>query len=125
MPNTIDGQYILYVLLIFSFLSDIFTEKTPIFVGEQGFKRVGLPVWIKRESGENPEQSRCCKFRKSSDISEPLVLRESGRRRNGASQKTCPFIKGRIARGLALRYEKILIPNKEFRKEPENASDHV
>lgn len=24
MPNTIDGQYILYVLLIFSFLSDIF-----------------------------------------------------------------------------------------------------
>ena len=27
MPNTIDGQYILYVLLIFSFLSDIFCEK--------------------------------------------------------------------------------------------------
>lgn len=26
MPNTIDGQYILYVLLIFSFLSDIFPE---------------------------------------------------------------------------------------------------
>lgn len=28
MPNTIDGQYILYVLLIFSFLSDIFPENT-------------------------------------------------------------------------------------------------
>lgn len=27
MPNTIDGQYILYVLLIFSFLSDIFYQK--------------------------------------------------------------------------------------------------
>jgi len=27
MPNTIDGQYILYVLLIFSFLSDIFIKK--------------------------------------------------------------------------------------------------
>lgn len=26
MPNTIDGQYILYVLLIFSFLSDIFPK---------------------------------------------------------------------------------------------------
>ena len=26
MPNTIDGQYILYVLLIFSFLSDIFIK---------------------------------------------------------------------------------------------------
>jgi hypothetical protein len=26
MPNTIDGQYILYVLLIFSFLSDIFVQ---------------------------------------------------------------------------------------------------
>ena len=31
MPNTIDGQYILYVLLIFSFLSDIFKEKSTAF----------------------------------------------------------------------------------------------
>lgn len=31
MPNTIDGQYILYVLLIFSFLSDIFPEKIHTF----------------------------------------------------------------------------------------------
>lgn len=31
MPNTIDGQYILYVLLIFSFLSDIFPEKLAFF----------------------------------------------------------------------------------------------
>ena len=30
MPNTIDGQYILYVLLIFSFLSDIFREKISV-----------------------------------------------------------------------------------------------
>jgi hypothetical protein len=28
MPNTIDGQYILYVLLIFSFLSDIFPKNS-------------------------------------------------------------------------------------------------
>lgn len=30
MPNTIDGQYILYVLLIFSFLSDIFRKKISV-----------------------------------------------------------------------------------------------
>lgn len=30
MPNTTDGQYILYVLLIFSFLSDIFREKISV-----------------------------------------------------------------------------------------------
>ena len=39
MPNTIDGQYILYVLLIFSFLSDIFTKKTSKYVPSNGFFR--------------------------------------------------------------------------------------
>ena len=55
--------------------------------------------------------------RKSSDISEPLIYCRSGRRRNGASQKTCPFVKGRNARGLALRCENILILNKRIQSE--------
>lgn len=47
MPNTIDGQYILYVLLIFSFLSDIFLKNrtrlaVPLVVSGRLFGRTRI-----------------------------------------------------------------------------------
>ncbi len=48
---------------------------------------------VKRESGENPEQTRCCKLRRSfpailkSTVS--AIKRREGRQENGVSQKTC------------------------------------
>jgi len=48
MPNTIDGQYILYVLLIFSFLSDIFQEN-------DRRECLGLP-----EKSETGRIANCC-----------------------------------------------------------------
>ncbi len=53
---------------------------------ERPFSRLG----IKRETGENPVQSRCCKLHK--DCSIQSVATASGRREgdwNGVSQKTC------------------------------------
>jgi len=47
---------------------------------------------IKRESGENPEQSRCCKLHINVPAKHsPLVLSENSGRLSGteASQKTC------------------------------------
>ncbi len=33
-----------------------------------------LVIWIKRESGENPEQTRCCKFQQNDVPSLPLYI---------------------------------------------------
>jgi len=75
----------------------IFSEIIPIYVSLQGefwchFSDATERV-VKRESGENPEQTRCCKLRWSfpailkSTVS--IMKRREGRQENGASQKTC------------------------------------
>ena len=48
---------------------------------------------VKRESGENPEQTRCCKLRRSFPAilktTVSMMKRREGRQENGVSQKTC------------------------------------
>jgi hypothetical protein len=67
-----------------------------------------LPFWVfrlrflgerneKRESGVNPEQTRCCKLRQKvlSNALTPLFCHErEGQLKNGVSQKTCPNCNG-------------------------------
>mgnify|MGYP007118398176 CR=1 FL=1 len=46
---------------------------------------------IKRESGANPEQSRCCKFRITSRARKATELHLGRRTTTGTSQKTCRY----------------------------------
>jgi hypothetical protein len=69
---------------------------------------------VKRESGENPEQTRCCKLRQNLWIySIPLGEKKNftvpaGRRfKDGVSQKTCQNIQLRSFRGMKLHNGKV------------------
>ena len=58
------------------------------------------PHRIKRESGENPGQSRCCEAHYAPwhilIATDYLCKKESGRRQGESQSEDLPFIKGRV-----------------------------
>ena len=69
----------------------LFTETSfiyPIFVHVL-FRVLYPEKRMKRESGESPEQSRCCEFRKRCINTYATVLEEWEGDTSGISQKTC------------------------------------
>ena len=55
-------------------------------IGSKEARRVS---WIKRESGESPEQSRCCEAPPTARMSQPLIRKDREGLARGVSQKTC------------------------------------
>lgn len=88
--NKKNGQFLATIKKLSIFAVDLVAERRVVLC----IKIVKTsPLGIKREPGENPGQSRCCKFYKScSPIYQVTVRRNSRAGRQGqqrTSQKTC------------------------------------
>lgn len=85
----------LFFVIVHNFLVAV-SEFLSIFAAKKCYGlgvRAVLPCELKRESGANPEQTRCCEFRDTmvaNTLATVFPLWEMGRRKpSGASQKTC------------------------------------